>query len=443
MSFWVGLKHYSERDIYAFEDQAKLFSMRHFKNMQVNRSDKTALLHDMRVMDRYAKQHLREAAVVIVTLGSATYLSHTQTGIPICCAHGMARGDYEFQAMTCDEVLSDLEHIYSCLKKLVSDSFHFVLTLSPQRYDWGPSLNPEKFGKKQGVHRQILGQMDYHVHTFHDKALLRIGIQQFVENHPREPIEYFPSYEIVMEELRGREHFSHDHQDHVHITFPRTPDYVTNRFLYSHSSAEVIDCLKYHREWFYKNKVVRLLTDQTESRIERELKPLISKIKHHYEKTECTWLVTKFLDLLSAHGQKQVADLLSSETIGCATRAEMSKPEWDPIGTVDKLVMDWIEKEARVIVYGAGEHTSFLMRRSMLLKANIVAIADRDPGECAHLFGMPLVAPHEMEAFEPDQVLISSKAFQREIARDLSLFSGLEGKIVSIYPDHLLGDPVL
>ncbi|MCG8589826.1 MAG: hypothetical protein MJE66_11090 [Proteobacteria bacterium] len=84
---------------------------------------------------------------------------------------------------------------------------------------------------------------------------------------------------------------------------------------------------------------------------------------------------------------------------------------------VAALVAEWRQRGWRVAVYGAGEHTAYLMKATALPDARLVGLVDADPrlvGE--ELWGLPVRAPDALAALRPDVVLISSQRHQDELA---------------------------
>jgi glycosyltransferase involved in cell wall biosynthesis len=88
---------------------------------------------------------------------------------------------------------------------------------------------------------------------------------------------------------------------------------------------------------------------------------------------------------------------------------------------LDPIVDRWIEARTRVVVYGAGVHTEQLFRFTRLLRAPLVGIVDSNSRlHGTTVWGLPVLAPARIAEFRPGAVVISSKAFQNEIASGLS-----------------------
>jgi FlaA1/EpsC-like NDP-sugar epimerase len=96
-----------------------------------------------------------------------------------------------------------------------------------------------------------------------------------------------------------------------------------------------------------------------------------------------------------------------------------------------------------VIVWGVGTHTQRLLATGALKIANIVAFVDSNPKyQNQQLQGIPVVRPEAlMNRHEP--ILISSYAFQREIANQIREMR-LPNELILLYaPDSPAGSEAL
>jgi hypothetical protein len=99
--------------------------------------------------------------------------------------------------------------------------------------------------------------------------------------------------------------------------------------------------------------------------------------------------------------------------------------------TIDRIVDGGLP----VIIWGVGAHTQRLMATSRLKSANIRAFTDSNPRyQGKQLLGFPIISPEELRAF-PDPILISSKIWQQDIARQIRA-KGNENEIILLYPER-------
>ncbi|HAS81814.1 MAG TPA: hypothetical protein DCS43_03855 [Verrucomicrobia bacterium] len=78
-----------------------------------------------------------------------------------------------------------------------------------------------------------------------------------------------------------------------------------------------------------------------------------------------------------------------------------------------------VESGKRIAIYGAGSHTLFLFQKTRLLKANLVAIIDRDKRHGDSCWGLPVCYPEQITNLVADAVLISVPKAQDEIRKAL------------------------
>jgi len=101
-------------------------------------------------------------------------------------------------------------------------------------------------------------------------------------------------------------------------------------------------------------------------------------------------------------------------------------------------VKTWIKKKLAIAVYGAGQHTDVLSRNTDLFSSNLVCVVDRNSSIAAKHFQVPLVLPHQLPWFNPDLIVISSAAFQEEIASQLADQGIQSENIFRLYTDNEL-----
>lgn len=83
---------------------------------------------------------------------------------------------------------------------------------------------------------------------------------------------------------------------------------------------------------------------------------------------------------------------------------------------VSRLIDKLVQSQERIVVWGVGTHTLHLMESTDLAKANIAAFVDVNAKfQGKELFGRPVMAPQAMGGHD-EPILISSRAFQTDIA---------------------------
>ena len=147
---------------------------------------------------------LYESTVVIITLGTAWCFRHKESGLTV--SNCLKRDAKEFERYRLEAT-----EVFGCLKEIVriAGSFgkpkRFIFTVSPIRHF------------KDGAHGNQIS-----------KATLLLGVEELLSSTElREICDYFPAYEIVMDELRDYRFYA---EDMLHPS-SQTENYILERFL--------------------------------------------------------------------------------------------------------------------------------------------------------------------------------------------------------------------
>ena len=122
---------------------------------------------------------LKNAKLIIITLGSA-YVWRDRSGEVVANCHQVGAKNFTTELLSLEQIVQNLEDIVNLT------SAKILFTVSPVRH-----LN-------DGLEGNSLS-----------KALLRVAIDKVIQNHP-ERASYFPSYEIVMDDLRDYRFYNAD-----------------------------------------------------------------------------------------------------------------------------------------------------------------------------------------------------------------------------------------
>lgn len=147
---------------------------------------------------------------VFITLGSA--FVYQMDGQVVANCQKLPQSHFQKRLLTVEEIVSTFSAIINSLPQT-----HFVFTVSPVRYI------------RDGLHNSMLS-----------KSVLQLAINQLCESFKE--VEYFPSYEIVTDELRDYRFYK---EDLVHPN-DSAVKYVWKRFSETQFDSESLDMLK---EW--------------------------------------------------------------------------------------------------------------------------------------------------------------------------------------------------
>ena len=201
-----------------------------------------------------AKAHLKKARILILTWGTSWIYRYNETGQVVCNCHKIPAKEFTRTQLTTREIIAAYEALLPQMFENNS-KLKIVHTVSPVRH-W-----------KDGAHGNQLS-----------KASLLLAGNALQKQFPGQFF-YFPSYEIVMDELRDYRFYA---EDMIH-TSKQTTAYIWEKFqqvLVSESSAEIIKDLE---------PVIKMLEHrprragkEAQKKIENQLQERTNNIKTKY-----------------------------------------------------------------------------------------------------------------------------------------------------------------
>ena len=145
-----------------------------------------------------AAQYFKECNKIIITLGTIWCFRNVQSGHIVSNCLKRPAAEFTRERLKTEEVTAALHRI----AELCKDK-EIILTVSPIRHF------------KDGAHGNQIS-----------KATLLVGVEDFICSSPC-PADYFPAYEIVMDELRDYRFYA---EDMCHPS-PQAIGYIRDRFL--------------------------------------------------------------------------------------------------------------------------------------------------------------------------------------------------------------------
>lgn len=145
-----------------------------------------------------ANKKLKNASILVITLG--TSYVYRKEGVVVNNCHKLNKNIFSRELLTIDEIVNSLSHTIKKIKKLNPD-IEILITLSPVRH-----------------------LRDSFSENSLSKSLLRVAIDQLQKQHN---LHYFPSYEILLDELRDYRWYNKDlcHPSDIAV------DYIINKFI--------------------------------------------------------------------------------------------------------------------------------------------------------------------------------------------------------------------
>ena len=182
-----------------------------------------------------------ENPIIIVTLGTSWVYELNETGEIVANCHHSAASSFTRRAM-------DVEEIIEVLKPICQTPARIIFTVSPVRH------------LKDGAHENQLS-----------KSRLLLAVDKLVSEYNN--CEYFPSYEIVLDELRDYRFFA---EDMAHPT-ALAVDYIWEKFSDTYFSDKTIDGIKEYE------KIVKTEKHRPSNPESAEYLLLLEKIKTNKE----------------------------------------------------------------------------------------------------------------------------------------------------------------
>ena len=182
--------------------------------------DKSVLLNRYEESQRIMREALHEASTIVVTFGTSWI--YTMEGMIVANCHKMPANRFRRECMTAGRIIE------MWLPLLVQiPNKHWIFTVSPIRHI------------KDGLHANHLS-----------KATLMQAIDTLITNarglNPNSTYSYFPSYEMMMDELRDYRFYA---EDMVHPSTVAV-DYIWQRFVETYMTTDTQDEMRLlHQLW--------------------------------------------------------------------------------------------------------------------------------------------------------------------------------------------------
>lgn len=211
IEFAVSGKQFSQNDIFFLNDCWHCFDA----HSDLNAIEKDEIIANLNAATSNLKTQLSEASHIIITLGTAWVYRNIASNEWVANCHKVPQKEFVKELLSTEIILQNLNSIFANIKALHPD-VKLILTVSPVRHI------------KDGF-----------VENQWSKANLISATHQFVSHHQSDAM-YFPSYEIMMDELRDYRFYAEDmlHPNQVAI------DYIWKRFSETQLSEETHPVMK-------------------------------------------------------------------------------------------------------------------------------------------------------------------------------------------------------
>lgn len=176
----INKDYYSENELHFHNEQWCCLDA----HSKLNAESKDELLNVLNTQINETHKQLNESTHLVITLGTSWVYRHIASDTIVANCHKLPQKQFLKEILSVEQVSESIEAIV-CLIKSVNPEIGILFTVSPVRHT------------KDGF-----------VENTQSKAHLISAIHQFVE--PRNNLYYFPSYEIIMDELRDYRFYADD-----------------------------------------------------------------------------------------------------------------------------------------------------------------------------------------------------------------------------------------
>ncbi len=193
----INKKRFSESDLYYYNDQ--WLSFNHYSAF--SHPDKKVCLKQINERIENAAEFLKKSSYLFITFGTAWVYEFRETGKIVANCHKVPAKAFKRYLLELKDIVNGYTDFFEKLK-VFNPEIKIILTVSPIRH-WkdGPEMN------------QV------------SKSTLLLAIYELRKKLPE--TDYFPSYEILMDELRDYRFYA---DDMLHLS-DAAIDYIWNSFV--------------------------------------------------------------------------------------------------------------------------------------------------------------------------------------------------------------------
>lgn len=183
ISFAVNKKEFTENDIFYHNERWHCFDA----HSDLSHPEKDVLIERLNTASASAHAEIKAATHLIITLGTAWVYRSIQTGELVANCHKVPQKEFTKELLTVDAIKQNLENILSLLEQ-VNPNLKIIFTVSPVRHI------KDGFTENQWSKSNLIAALH---------ETLSIVNNQLSTS-------YFPSYEIMMDELRDYRFYAED-----------------------------------------------------------------------------------------------------------------------------------------------------------------------------------------------------------------------------------------
>lgn len=185
-----------------------------FHNSDFSHHEKDVVLENIKQQLLISKEYLYMTDWAIITLGTSFVFNHKKENFIVSNCHKFPSDTFERKMLSVNENVEKLMAIYSLLKHF-NPEMKIILTVSPVRHWRDGAVDNQK-----------------------SKSALILAVNEIIEQTM--DVMYFPSYEIMMDDLRDYRYYAEDmlHPNNIAVK------YIWNKFIISYFDANTLSFIE-------------------------------------------------------------------------------------------------------------------------------------------------------------------------------------------------------
>jgi hypothetical protein len=230
VDFALSEKQFTQDDIFFLNERWHCFAI----HSTMSHPDKDIMLTNLNNTLKTTRQSIFDATHFIVTLGTAWVYKHIESNEIVANCHKVPQKAFEKRLLSIDEITAGLENLVSRVKA-INPEINFIFTISPVRH------LKDGFVENQISKAHLIAALQSFLNIKNSPLLWRgAGSPTLKSFSDGAGEDYFPSYEILIDELRDYRFYAEDlvHPNQLAI------DYIWNRFAEVYFSEETFFTMK-------------------------------------------------------------------------------------------------------------------------------------------------------------------------------------------------------
>jgi|TARA_B110000908_G_scaffold71059_1_gene85709 hypothetical protein len=227
----INKKEYTGKDVFFLNERWHSFEA----HSQLSSTSKEEIIEQLNKASISTNKSLKDSNHIIITLGTSWVYLLKETGLAVANCHKVPQGKFQKELLSVTKIIESLKLIISLIKE-INPTINFIFTVSPVRH------------LKDGF-----------IENQQSKSHLITALHQVIKSH--ENSFYFPSYELMMDELRDYRFYKED-------------------MIHPNNSAINYIWEKFSKNWL-SNKAIELKEEVLKIQRGLEHKPFNSNSKEH------------------------------------------------------------------------------------------------------------------------------------------------------------------